>query len=145
MRLKQAVIDTDVLVAALIKHSGPPGQIMAALRRGELLPIISHSVFAEYAQVLARPRFGFAHEAIRAVLDLIEQFAPMLEPPPISLAGLPDPTDAPFIALAQYARCPVITGNARHFPANAGVVLLAPAGWVGRGRQAFEVKAPEDG
>ena len=131
MSAKQAVIDTNVLVSALIKPSGPPGQIIAAMRRGELLPIISHTVFAEYAQMLARPRFGFAHEAIRSVLDLIEQIAPMLEPPPINLAGLPDPTDAPFIALARYALCPVITGNARHFPAKAGVAVLTTAGWAG--------------
>ncbi len=130
MSVKQAVIDTNVLVSALIKPTGPPGQILAAMRRGELLPIISHTVFTEYAQVLARPRFGFAHEEIRAILDLIEQMAPMLEPPPISLAGLPDPTDAPFIALARYAHCPVITGNTKHFPAKAGVAVLTPAGWV---------------
>ena len=130
MSVKQAVIDTNVLVSALIKPSGPPGQIIAAMRRGELLPIISHAVFAEYAQVLSRPRFGFRHEEICAILDLIEQIAPMLEPPPINLAGLPDLTDAPFIALARYARCPVITGNTKHFPAKARIVVLTPAGWV---------------
>ena len=130
MSVKQAVIDTNVLVSALIKPSGPPGQIIAAMRRGELLPIISHTVFAEYAQVLTRLRFGFAREEVHAILDLIEQIAPMLEPSPISLVGLPDPTDAPFIALARYARCPVITGNAKHFPAKTGVVVVTAVGWV---------------
>ena len=130
MSAKQAVIDTNVLVSALIKPSGPPGQVIAAMRRGELLPILSRIVFAEYAQVLSRPRFGFRHEDIHAVLDLIEQIAPMLEPPPIGLARLPDPKDAPFIALARYAGCPVITGNTKHFPAKAGIVALTPAGWV---------------
>ncbi len=119
-----------MLVSALIKPSGPPGQIIAAMRRGELLPIISHTVFAAYAQVLTRPRFGFAHEDIRAVLGVIEQIAPMLEPPPISLAGLPDPKDAPFIALARYAGCPIITGNTKHFLVEAGVVVVTPAQWV---------------
>ena len=131
MSVKQAVIDTNVLVSALIKPSGPPGKIIAAMRRGELLPIISYTVFAEYVQVLTRPRFGFRNQEIRAILDMIEQISPMLEPPSISLAGLPDPKDAPFIALARYAGCPVITGNTKHFPAEAGIVVLTPAEWVG--------------
>jgi putative PIN family toxin of toxin-antitoxin system len=126
----QAVIDTNVLVSAAIKPSGPPGQIVAAMRRGELLPVISRAVFAEYVDVLTRPRFGFPREAISDLLGMIEEIAPMLEPPQISVANLPDPADAPFIALALYARCPVITGNVKHFPAEAGVVVLTPAGWV---------------
>ena len=92
------------------------------MRRDELLPIISRAVFSEYVQVLTRPQFGFRPEQVSAILDTIEQIAPMLEPPPVSLAGLPDPKDAPFIALARYASCPVITGNAKHFPAAAGIV-----------------------
>lgn len=130
MNETQAVIDTNVLVSALITPSGAPGQVIAAMRRGELLPIISRAVFAEYAQVLTRTRFGFAQQDIRAVLDVIEQIAPMLEPPPISHAGLPDPNDAPFIALARYAGCPVITGNTKDFPVDAGIVVFTPAGWV---------------
>lgn len=128
--MMQAVIDTNVLVSAAIKPSGPPGQIVAAMRRGELLPVISRAVFAEYVDVLTRPRFGFPREAISDLLGMIEEIAPMLEPPQISVANLPDPADAPFIALALYARCPVITGNVKHFPAEAGVVVLTPAGWV---------------
>lgn len=130
MRVMRAVIDTNVLVSAAIRPAGPPGQIVAAMRRGELLPMISRAVFAEYQQVLRRPRFGFPPDAINDLLGMIEDIAPMLEPPPIDAASLPDPADAPFIALALYARCPVITGNAKHFPARAGVVAVTPAEWV---------------
>jgi len=126
----QAVIDTNVLVSAALKPSGPRGQIIAAMRRGELLPVISRAVFAEYVEVLTRPKFGFRREAVDDLLGMIEEIAPMLEPPQINIANLPDPDDAPFIALARYARCPVITGNAIHFPAEAGIVVLTPAGWV---------------
>ncbi len=128
--MKQAVIDTNVLVSAAINPSGPPGQIIAAIRRGELLPIISRAVFDEYVQVLTRPHFGFRREVVNDILGTIESIAPLLEPPPIDVTPLPDASDAPFIALARYANCPVITGNAKHFPASAGVVVLTPAGWV---------------
>lgn len=36
------------------------------------------------------------------------------------------PGDAPFIALARAFGCPVVTGNARHFPPGAGVEVLTP-------------------
>ena len=127
--MKQAVIDTNVLVSATIKPSGPPGQVVAAMRRGELLPVISRAVFAEYVDVLNRPKFGFRREVIDNVLTMIEDIGPMLEPPQIDSADLADPDDAPFIALARYARCPVITGNVKHFPPKVGVVLT-PAEWV---------------
>lgn len=130
MSVKQAVIDTNVLVAAGINPSGKPGQVLAAVEQLILQPILSAEVIGEYRQVLTRPHFRFQPEWIDRLLDNFEALGVLLEPPPIDIAGLPDPTDAPFIALARYARCPVITGNAKHFPAKAGVVVLTPAGWV---------------
>ena len=85
---------------------------------------------AEYRDVLTRPHFRFQPERIDRLLDNFEALGALLEPAPIDTALLPDASDAPFIALAWHARCPVTTGNAKHFPAKAGVVVLKPAGWV---------------
>jgi hypothetical protein len=38
-----------------------------------------------------------------------------------------EPDDTPFIALAGFAACPIVTGNARHLPKATGVVVLSPA------------------
>ena len=130
MSVKQAVIDTNVLVSAGINPSGPPGRVLAAVERLELQPVISAEVMAEYREVLARPRFRFQPEWIDRLRDNLEALGLLLEPPPIDTTSLPDPTDAPFIALARYAGCPVITGNSKDFPVEAGVVVLTPAGWV---------------
>lgn len=130
MSAKQAVIDTNVLVAAGINPSGKPGRVLAAVERLELQPVFSTDVIVEYRDVLMRAHFRFKSEWVHRLLENFELLGLRLEPPPIDTAGLPDPTDAPFIALARYAGCPVITGNVRHFPAAAGVVVLTPAGWV---------------
>jgi predicted nucleic acid-binding protein len=53
--------------------------------------------------------------------------AQRITPVPIPLSNLPDPDDAPFIATALAANCPIVTGNARHFPAECGVEILTPA------------------
>jgi len=128
--VKQAVIDTNVLVAAGINPSGKPAQVLAAVEQLVLQPILSAEVMAEYRDVLARPHFRFQPEWIDRLLDNFEALGVLLEPGPIDTALLPDPKDAPFIALARHAGCPVITGNVKHFPAEAGVVVLTPAGWV---------------
>jgi uncharacterized protein len=52
----RVVVDTNILVSALMRPDSPPGQVMAAVKRGELVPVFSASCFAEYEDVLQRPR-----------------------------------------------------------------------------------------
>ena len=48
--------------------------------------------------------------------------------PVINCADLTRPhRRAPLIALALHARNPVMTGNAKHFPEEAGVAAFTPA------------------
>jgi hypothetical protein len=49
--------------------------------------------------------------------------------PYLSALKLPDPGDWPFIATALAADCPVITGNARHFPKRLGVEVMTARAW----------------
>lgn len=126
--MKLAVIDTNVLVSGGLNPSGNPGRVLAAVEQQLLQPVISADVMAEYRDVLMRPRLHLEREWVARLLDNFEALGLLLMPPPSDTAGLPDPGDAPFIALARYAGCPVITGNGRHF-AGTGVEVVTPAGW----------------
>ena len=64
--------------------------------------------------------------AIRTLGTLIRHGLP---PPP---ADLRDNSDWPFMACAQAAGCPVITGNVRDFPAALGVRVMTAREWMGR-------------
>lgn len=128
MSAKLAVIDTNVLVSGGLNPSGNPGRVLAAVERLLLQPVISSDVMCEYRDVLVRPRLRLEREWVVRMLDNFEMLGLLLVPPPIDVTPLPDPGDAPFVALARYARCPVITGNGRHF-AKAGVEVVTPAGW----------------
>ena len=130
MVAKRAVIDTNVLVAGGINPDGKPAQVLAAVERLALQPVLSAAVLAEYRDVLSRRRFAFRQEWIKRLLENLGALGIVLEPPPIATDSLPDAGDAPFIALALLAGCPVITGNAKHFPADAGVQVLTPAEWL---------------
>lgn len=123
----RAVIDTNVLVSALLTPGGASAQLIAGIRSKTLIPVLSQDILAEYAEVLNRPKFGFAQDRIISLLEDMKGLALLVKPRPISLQDLPDPDDAPFIAAALTAGCAIITGNSKHFPPETGVETLSPA------------------
>lgn len=122
-----AVVDTNVLVSASINREGRPGQLLARIRSLELVPVVSPVILDEYADVLRRGRFGFPREWVDVLLADMTGLATHVLPAMVSVVGLPDPDDAPFIAAALAAQCPIVTSNGRHFPADCGVEILSPA------------------
>jgi hypothetical protein len=69
---------------------------------------------------------------VREVLSLFEQLAVEVKVPPYTgQPALPDPADWPFVACALAMDCPVVTGNARHFPDSCGVRVMTAREWVG--------------
>jgi putative PIN family toxin of toxin-antitoxin system len=123
----RAVIDTNVLVSAMLTPAGISAQLVEAIRTGKLQPVLSHEIFMEYVRVLNRPRFGFDNSEVASLLEDMTSLALFVRPP-FKVAGiLPDPDDERFIAAALHAVCHVITGNAKDFPASTGVKILSPA------------------
>ena len=123
----RAVIDTNVLVSALLTPGGVPAQLIAAIRNHTLPPVVSESILAEYAEVLHRPKLGFENNRVASLLEDMKGLALFMKPLPVALQNLPDPDDAPFIVAALTAGCAIITGNARHFPPEIGVEIFSPA------------------
>ena len=123
----RAIIDTNVLVSAMLTPAGNSAQLVEAVRAGRLLPVLSHEIFMEYVQVLNRPRFGFDKKQVASLLEDMTALALFVSPPLMDTTNLPDPDDAPFIAAALHAVCHIVTGNARDFPPETGVIILSPA------------------
>ena len=122
-----AVIDTNILISALLTPGGIPARLISAIRNRTLTPVVSENILAEYAEVLMRPKFRFANDRTASLLEDMKGLALYLKPQPVFLQGLPDPDDAPFIIAALTAGCPVFTGNSKHFPKEIGVEALSPA------------------
>lgn len=133
--VQHAVLDTNILVSALIRPEGPPGLVMAAALRGDLVPVFSAEILAEYDEVLRRPRLRLQQERVQAMLDAMRLVGVRLAvdqvPPP---ANLPDADDWPFIAVALGAGCPIVTGNTRHFPQYMGVRVMTAREWMDSAR-----------
>jgi len=115
-----AVVDTNVLVSALIAPSGNEALILLAIRQGLVKPSFSQEILEEYADVLARPKFGFAPDEIEALVALLRSQGEEIEKPAPLASNLPDPGDDKFLACAKAASVDfIVTGNKRHFPPRA--------------------------
>ena len=110
------VLDTNILVSALIKGGGLQRTtfLLAITKPARLY--VSQPILAEYANVLARPELGIRRGARLQLLDLIRNRGIQIAPR-IRLNVTSDPDDNIFIECADVARADyLITCNQRHFP-----------------------------
>ena len=130
--MKPVGLDTSVVVVGFLSARGSPGALLEAFFSDRLQLAFSGEVLAEYAEVLARPKFAAViTPADRAAFILKLHVAGFrVEPAIVPAAKWPDPDDVPFVAaaLATDAKV-VITLNPRDFaPAAAlGVRIISPA------------------
>ena len=127
------MLDTNVIVSAAIKSSGPPARIVeSAIVRAEVQIVVSPSIATEYRRVVRYSKFA-QHNFPPAWLEfLIEESLHCADGPPWPHA-LPDADDSIFLAAAEKTGAWLITGNLRHFPTDArgGVVVQSPGEYCG--------------
>ncbi|MCL2341378.1 MAG: putative toxin-antitoxin system toxin component, PIN family [Proteobacteria bacterium] len=126
------VLDTNVLVSALLSPASFPARILAWVLSGDVALCVDARILAEYENVLSRPEFGFNPAHIRDLLDFIHREAiptPALASPALS----PDPADMVFIevCLGGAARR-IVTGTLKHFPSAVQevVTVMSPKEFV---------------
>jgi putative PIN family toxin of toxin-antitoxin system len=109
------VLDTNVLVSALLSPRGAPARVLDRIFMGDHVLLLDDRILAEYAEVLARPRFGFAPRDVAALLAWIEAWGEPVAAEPLRIR-LADPDDLPFVEVAVTGRADaLVTGNPRHF------------------------------
>ena len=120
-----AVLDTNVLVSALLKPDSVPGLLLTEALTGDVVPVVSGDILSEYADVLERPKFGFDKRAVGVFLDDFGRRAVSVEPGTVEDI-LPDPDDVVFYAVLMEKRkeddAYLITGNLKHYPARTYIV-----------------------
>lgn len=121
-----AVIDTNVLVSALLSshENAATVQVVSRLFSGDVIPVFSDDILAEYNEVLRRKKFHFSEDVVRTLLDTIISIGDNITPSP-SGEDLPDLKDLPFyeVVLEKEAdNAYLITGNIKHFPNKPNIV-----------------------
>jgi putative PIN family toxin of toxin-antitoxin system len=129
------VLDTNVLVSALLSPSGTPARVLALVLSGAVTLIHDDRILAEYREVLARPRLAIPPAEAELVLDYLAQAGVLVVATPLRLE-LKDPDDAAFVetCAAAYADA-LVAGNLRHYagvPPALRLVVVTPAEFIER-------------
>ncbi len=127
-----AVVDTKVIVSGLLNKDGTPARVTRMIAEGILTPVFSFPILAEYEDVLHRAKFHFEPSSTSKFLADLKSVGMQIEHVAVIMDDMPDMSDTPFLLAARHAGCPLITGNIKHFPKDAGVDILTPARFVER-------------
>jgi len=116
MPSSRVVLDTNVVVSAYLKKDGIERLILNLALSWHLKLLLSADVFAEYKDVLLRPKLKLPQRLVLDSLALIRSNAHVVRPTrPVRAAS--DHDDDKFLECAEAAKADfLITGNLRHFP-----------------------------
>ena len=109
----RAVLDTNVLVSALLAPHGAPAGLLRAWQSGGFELVTSERLLAELEEVLERPKFRryvFAAD-IREFVEMLRARAIVAQDPSASAGVSGDPEDDYVIALAGTEASALVSGD----------------------------------
>lgn len=113
------VIDTNVLVSAMLKWASVPGSIVSMALEGSIIPVLNNDILKEYREVLSRPKFHLTEGIVTDIIKSIREVAIFVDEEHIDIE-LPDPKDKVFYEVTMEKRkdydAYLVTGNIKHFP-----------------------------
>jgi putative PIN family toxin of toxin-antitoxin system len=122
-----AVIDTNVIVSALLTHNieSATVKVVEAFLMDKIIPLYNADIINEYRDVLGRAKFRFTPRIIDYYINAIHEKGISAER--ISSGEFfPDPDDAVFYEVALFKEdAYLVTGNTKHFPKKPIVVTPA--------------------
>lgn len=126
----RAVLDSNVVLSALVFTGGPAARLRHAWQGRLLLPLVSTATAQELMRVLAYPKFKLDAEARQELLaDYLPwaEVVPVPEPPP-RVPACRDVHDLSFLHLAVAGRADVLVTSDADLLALAAPAKAAKAG-----------------
>lgn len=109
----RVVLDTNVVLSALVFGGGRVGQVRQAWQSGQILPLACTATMQELVRVLAYPKFRLsASEQEELLADFLPyaQSVRMPHPPP-AVPACRDAMDLPFLQLAVAGKARVLVSG----------------------------------
>lgn len=115
-KLYQAVVDTNVIISGFINKSGSPYRLVSKLQEGLFVLIVTGELWAEYKEVLSRPKLimqlSISEEAIAAILRRVQRRAIMVAASTNLPIEVRDPKDEKVLAAALGGKADyLVTGD----------------------------------
>ena len=120
------VLDTNVLVSALLKRESLPDIVVDKAVNGEIIPVLNEEIINEYDEVLHRKKFHIAQNDIDETIDGLKERGIFLNPAEEITDKVLHDKDVVFYAVTmearKYNKTYLVTGNKKHFPVKPYVV-----------------------
>ncbi|HZG40012.1 MAG TPA: putative toxin-antitoxin system toxin component, PIN family [Nodosilinea sp.] len=110
----KVVIDTNVLVSAVLRDREPEAVILFVLEQDDFTWVVSDAILTEYRNVLARKRLGIPDLIQQHWLQLIGSMASIVSVDQ-TISFPRDPKDAKFLTCALFARAEFLVTGDRDF------------------------------
>ena len=114
MTIFTIVIDTNVLVSAVLRDRTPEAVVLFVASHPEFEWIASQEIMAEYREVLARPKFGLSQELLMRWYDLFDSCVVVTDSS-VAVDFPRDRKDAKFLACAVGADADFLVTGDRDF------------------------------
>ena len=119
------VIDTNVLVSAVLKNNSIPRIIIELAFNGKIIPVLNKEIESEYRNVLLHPKFHLTTDIVNDIVNEFKQKGLYINETHIDIE-LPDPKDVVFYEVVMEQRSLtsawLVTGNIKHFPNETFIV-----------------------
>lgn len=120
----KVVLDTNVIVSALLKTYSIPAEILRMFISGELILCYDTRIITEYKEVLMRDKFKFDKNDIDDILFYIEHSGDKIAAGKTKYKTL-DKDDQMFLEAGIFGRAKfIITGNKADYPADVKEIKI---------------------
>lgn len=118
----RVVLDTNVVLSALLFGAGPAARLRSAWQSGRIVPLASRATAQELVRALSYPKFKLMAAEQH---ELLADFMPWAEvvhvpDPPPAVPHCRDPFDLPLLQLAVAGRARALVSGDRDLLALAG-------------------------
>ena len=120
-----AVIDTNVIVSALLDHDreSNPSIILDDILSGIITPLYNDEILSEYRDVLSRDKFSFVESDIENTLNLFLEKGVKIDVTVPVEETFSDLDDKVFYEVTMSSDgAYLVTGNIKHFPVKVNVI-----------------------
>ena len=128
----RVVIDTNVLISALLNAGRVPDLVLGAILRRRDVVLYDERILDEYRSVLARPKFAACTERGREMESSLIGIGRDVGGMDVWPGELLDEGDRAFVEVALAGKADVLlTGNAKHYPRGLGFEVMGPTALLG--------------
>jgi putative PIN family toxin of toxin-antitoxin system len=128
----RAVLDVNVLVAAILSRDGAPAQLLRRWRAGRFELVLSPALLDELERVLAYPKIRrrIPELEARELVALFRRESVVADPIGAPLIRSSDPDDDYLIALGEAGHAVIVSGDGHLLDLRDRIPVLSPAAFL---------------